>query len=554
MARFALPRIALCVVGLVLMFVAPVKGITYQASSYIRHFRVSDEMVFRWNIVDLSTPAAARIDFALEVLSNTGWIGIGVAQPAAAMPGADIGVAFINSSSKQLSIGDYYATDYAKPILDPCGENHWRAVGYHRNASATIIMGSRVLSVKNATFDRSIISPSTADPTPSTMLIFAFGTSQTFSMHAKAAHRVINLFSSVPNRTEVFKGLKEARVVMRRHPITTAETEYATSECYSAAELSFTGSWGARKAYARGFLLHKESKHVHHVVLRGHSTATCSGGRLSDIYEAASDVEGSAVVFPDNVALDLSVFKSFSVQTHYDNPLGELAGLDGSGAIIYWTYDAPKTTAGLLSLGDPAVFLAGSYLPDGKSTFTFECPSSCTKFLPHDITILFRSHHMHAHGKRMSTEVIAANGTTLQSIVTEYYDFHRQRPVQLAQPVTVRKGDILRTSCSYDTNGLVRWGLGSGDEMCIDFLYYYPANAAIDVNACGLVVGCGIVASVEEGSKAALKRQFGTGFCATTARPTTGRPTTARPTTSRPTTARPTTGRPTTARPTTRSR
>ena len=30
----------------------------------------------------------------------------------------------------------------------------------------------------------------------------------------------------------------------------------------------------------------------------------------------------------------------------------------------------------------------------------------------------------------------------------------------------------------YSSDGAVTWGLGSANEMCIDFLYYYPKYAA----------------------------------------------------------------------------
>ena len=48
-------------------------------------------------------------------------------------------------------------------------------------------------------------------------------------------------------------------------------------------------------------------------------------------------------------------------------------------------------------------------------------------------------------------------------------------------PYVISPGDSLITRCYYDTKTKagVTFGLGSEQEMCIDFLYYYPADASI---------------------------------------------------------------------------
>lgn len=49
---------------------------------------------------------------------------------------------------------------------------------------------------------------------------------------------------------------------------------------------------------------------------------------------------------------------------------------------MYYTEELRDMDAGLLQLGDPAVFLADpslgfNELPDNKSLYSFSCPSSC---------------------------------------------------------------------------------------------------------------------------------------------------------------------------------
>lgn len=45
-------------------------------------------------------------------------------------------------------------------------------------------------------------------------------------------------------------------------------------------------------------------------------------------------------------------------------------------------------------------------------------------------------------------------------------------PVQ--KPYKVRAGDTFRTTCFYKSDQDIPFGNGSLDEMCIDFVYYYP--------------------------------------------------------------------------------
>ena len=62
----------------------------------------------------------------------------------------------------------------------------------------------------------------------------------------------------------------------------------------------------------------------------------------------------------------------------------------------------------------------------------------------------------------------------------EFWDFEQQgavNPGSTGAGFEVRRGDAWAVDCYYGPtpDGAARvWGLGSDDEMCIDFLYYYP--------------------------------------------------------------------------------
>ncbi|CAM9780153.1 unnamed protein product, partial [Laminaria digitata] len=65
------------------------------------------------------------------------------------------------------------------------------------------------------------------------------------------------------------------------------------------------------------------------------------------------------------------------LQTHYNNP-DEIEGLvDDSGVRVYYTNELRPINMGVIQLGDPFVTLDGVAVPEGKSSFSFQCPSSC---------------------------------------------------------------------------------------------------------------------------------------------------------------------------------
>jgi hypothetical protein len=269
---------------------------------------------------------------------------------------------------------------------------------------------------------------------------------------------------------------------------------------------------------------------VHHAVLKGFYSVDCQGPEI-DLFEAASDIEGAALVFPSGVALNISTFAAFRVQMHYDNRHYQDGIVDNSAIRVHWTQTKPLIVAGQIHLGDPQVRLAPGLIPQGPSEYVFECGSSCTKQFPHDIYLMSQMHHMHERGRRMTTQLLAPDGKLVNTVggVAEFFDFHKQRNVVMA-PIKVPRGHSLRLSCMFDTpvgehETPVTWGLESNNEMCIDFLYYYPASPAIHpqfcgINACGTLRTAGKMVTAPN-----FNRSFGKtkspNICATTPSPPT---------------------------------
>jgi hypothetical protein len=130
-----------------------------------------------------------------------------------------------------------------------------------------------------------------------------------------------------------------------------------------------------------------------------------------------------------------------------------------------------------MQVGDPFVFLEGAQVGDGLSEHVFECPGSCSQLaLDEPVTILRESLHMHASGASMYNHLYR-DGNLMHTSSAQFFDFEQQGSQQaLQQPYEVLPGDSFKVECWY-RNGNAQnrtFGLGSSNEMCISFLFYYP--------------------------------------------------------------------------------
>jgi hypothetical protein len=103
------------------------------------------------------------------------------------------------------------------------------------------------------------------------------------------------------------------------------------------------------------------------------------------------------------------------------------------------------------------------------------CPWTCTANVPSAGIKVFNSLlHAHTAGVAVRTSLSDKNGNFKQSLGTEdYYDFNYQTPIPL--DVTMHKDDEIHTRCTYNTEGRTKstlFGLATGDEMCLTYLWY----------------------------------------------------------------------------------
>lgn len=81
--------------------------------------------------------------------------------------------------------------------------------------------------------------------------------------------------------------------------------------------------------------------------------------------------------------------------------------------------------------------------------------------------------HMHRAGHTMRVELESGTESTCMLDVPQW-DFNWQLYYEYQTPLTVRPGDVLSIECSWDMSdrdSVIRFGEGTGDEMCIAALY-----------------------------------------------------------------------------------
>lgn len=206
----------------------------------------------------------------------------------------------------------------------------------------------------------------------------------------------------------------------------------------------------------------------------GSRTGMCgyAKGRLSLAAWAPGD---EPTVLPKDVGVRMAggATGRFQLEMHYNNLGNPKVARDRSGVRIYATnklkpHEAGPTVFGTLCLGPNC-----QGIPPGRSTVTNTCMNRSPNGPAH---LLWSSPHMHKLGKHLKTVINRADGTK-EVLIDVDFDFNDQRDYPTDK--VINPGDSLTTTCTYEntTNKNVKWGEGSGDEMCWNFLMAYPPRS-----------------------------------------------------------------------------
>lgn len=201
---------------------------------------------------------------------------------------------------------------------------------------------------------------------------------------------------------------------------------------------------------------------------------------------------GGPYYFPPNTGYPVGGPNDFSfmvMQIHYDNPSHRSGVIDNSGIRMRLTPTLRQHDLGTLVIGHSVAPF--QVIPPHESKFVTKgyCAQQCLsqsmdRGQVNEIRVVSVMHHAHLYGSGMKTRHFR-NGTELKPIYDDpNYDFYFQEFVSLKDEVVIKRGDSLRTDCTYTTSRRsdpVFGGLSTREEMCESLMYYYPQ---LDVMAC----------------------------------------------------------------------
>ncbi|XP_078324642.1 DBH-like monooxygenase protein 2 homolog [Crassostrea virginica] len=172
-------------------------------------------------------------------------------------------------------------------------------------------------------------------------------------------------------------------------------------------------------------------------------------------------------------------YTHIAVQMHWTNKHQHSDYYDGSGIRIFYTKTLRLHDAGTLWLGQMFFEIP----PETPETNVYGvCTSECTsKIFTENLTIFGATNHMHMLGIRGKVEHYRSGERV--GFITNDSHYTYDSPVQHSfdVPVVVRPGDELRTTCTFNSEGVDKstfFGKGSHDEMCFVFVKYYPKQKA----------------------------------------------------------------------------
>ena len=193
---------------------------------------------------------------------------------------------------------------------------------------------------------------------------------------------------------------------------------------------------------------------------------------------------GEALYLPDEAGFRAGENGTVTVrfQVHYDNPLLQ-SFTDNGGFDVLYTDQLRDNDAAIASFGD----VNGINIPANDPAYEHvtSCPASFTSNnFGGPLTVIGNWLHAHEVGSVLWGEVIPEDGSDPYELGREdpYY-FDAQTFKSVPDGTTLMPGDEIRTHCVYDNSGNdnpVMGGPQTQDEMCINFVLYYPKSDLFD--------------------------------------------------------------------------
>ncbi|MBX3189073.1 MAG: peptidylglycine alpha-amidating monooxygenase [Labilithrix sp.] len=156
------------------------------------------------------------------------------------------------------------------------------------------------------------------------------------------------------------------------------------------------------------------------------------------------------------------------LQLHYNNALNLPGQTDQSGYDLCTTENLRPNDAGVVAFGSTRFNIPP------RATHAIRCDYTLPSTF-NGVKLFNASPHMHTRGSAMSTHRLPG-GTGAPEKIFEMPNFNFENQANFPITASVAPGDVMRTRCTWKNPGdaTIGFGEGTGDEMCFDFIGYYP--------------------------------------------------------------------------------
>ncbi|XP_048063469.1 DBH-like monooxygenase protein 2 homolog [Megalobrama amblycephala] len=408
-----------------------------------------------------------------ELTVNTsGWVGFGFS-PKGGMTGADIVIGGVGPKGSYFT--DRHATGKSIPLVDQ--KQNYKLLSLTESDGKTVMKFQRSLE----SCDENDL-PITNLPMK---LIYAYGQSDDIVYHSnRRGTKEVNLLKYMPRVNP--PNSKYFDVTMVNFTVPDKQTYY---HCKVMRAPTFD-----RKQHIyriEPFITNFDL--VHHLLLyrcppsvTEPLEAECYTGKGEECMETVAvwGVGGGDFELPEMAGLPIGGNVGdffYRLEVHYNNPNKSAGRVDNSGLRFYYTSELRQHDAAILMTG-LAVYPGYAIPPKAKSFLTYGlCDTAYIPQVlktPHDLQVFSVMMHTHLAGRKVQVGHFRGGKQIDLLAVDENYNFEYQEVTNLGKTKTVQLGDKLLVECTYNTenrNTLTMGGLSTSNEMCLAFLFYYPA-------------------------------------------------------------------------------
>ncbi|MEQ2208431.1 hypothetical protein XENOCAPTIV_030165, partial [Xenoophorus captivus] len=203
-------------------------------------------------------------------------------------------------------------------------------------------------------------------------------------------------------------------------------------------------------------------------------------------------VGGGAYELPENTGIPIGGVGNdtfYRLEIHYNNPQKKEGIKDSSGLRLHYTDQLRQYDVGILTTGVFPVSKMQYGIPPKATQFKSYGICNVSLFsqlvnpIP-DLQVFSVLLHTHLAGRKVRVGHFR-NGNQIDFMgVSENYNFDMQEIVNLGSIKTIKPDDEIIVECTYNTADRTKttlMGLSTTDEMCLAFLFYYPA---INITSC----------------------------------------------------------------------